>query len=428
MENKDSHVSIIGLGYVGLPLAAQAAAKGYDVMGIDVNESRISSLQKGEVVSEDERTNTLLAETSLAFSSLMADIAGSDIVVICVPTPVTHDANPDLGPLRLACVSIGKNLQKGQLIILESTVNPGVTEEHVIPLLEQHSDLKAGIDFKVAYCPERINPGDEQWHVGNIPRVVGGLDDESLERAYAFYDTIVDAEIKRMGSLREAEAVKVVENCFRDINIAFVNELACSFDTLGIDVVNVIDGAATKPFSFMPHYPGCGVGGHCIPVDPYYLISYAKEHGFTHELLSMGREINSRMPTYTVELLDRFVQKQSYRPKHVTVGVLGLSYKANVGDTRESASFEIIKELEKRKYGIETYDPYVLEESSQQSLEALLAQSDVLIVATGHREFTEKLTPETLVSNRIDALIDGRNIFDAQSFKDHNIYYKGIGR
>ncbi|MEP7162643.1 MAG: nucleotide sugar dehydrogenase, partial [Candidatus Moraniibacteriota bacterium] len=261
-----------------------------------------------------------------------------------------------------------------------------------------------------------------------IPRVVGSFGATGLEKAIAFYRSIVDGEIRPMRSIREAEAVKIVENSFRDINIAFVNELARSFDILGIDTKDVIQGAATKPFAFMAHYPSCGVGGHCIPVDPYYLIERAKKSGFDHKFLKIAREINNSMPSYTVELLQDALNEIKEPLNGSIVGVLGLAYKANIDDLRESPALEIIEELKKHKAVIKTFDPHVIKLSSEASLETLLAGATALVLATDHREFKEGITPDILKENGIRVIIDGKNCLDKQAFEKAGIIYKGIGR
>ena len=319
-------VSIVGLGYVGLPLAILADQKNYQVVGIDTDLKKIDALSKKVSPFLDEKISEDLKNHNITISSNFEDIQKSSITIICVPTPVDEDYIPDLSPVKNACQNIAPHLQKGHLVILESTVNPGVSEDVVIPILEEISGFKCGEDFSLAHCPERINPGDKKWTVENIPRVVGATDGIGLKKAAEFYRSIISGEIKEMNTIKEAEAVKVVENSFRDINIAFVNELAMSFDNLGIDVVNVIDGAATKPFAFMAHYPGCGVGGHCIPVDPYYLIEYARKHGFQHDFLSMARKVNNKMPKYTADKVAEGLNKRKIAINGTKVAVLGLSY------------------------------------------------------------------------------------------------------
>ena len=292
-------VAVIGLGYVGLPLAVRAVERGYAVVGFDTHQEKIARINRQECPIEDASLEALLKRFPFEATDRPGRLNEADIVLICVPTPVDEMYYPDLEPVISAATLSATHLKPGALVVLESTVNPGVSEEVIMPLFEKHGH-RIGKDVFLAHCPERINPGDEKWNVTNIPRVVGSVDAPGLEKALEFYRSIVDGEIRPMKSIREAEAVKVVENSFRDINIAFVNELARSFDVLGIDVKDVIQGAATKPFSFMPHYPSCGVGGHCIPVDPYYLIERAKKSGFDHRFLKIAREINNAMPAYSV--------------------------------------------------------------------------------------------------------------------------------
>ena len=230
-------------------------------------------------------------------------ISGSDVYIVCVPTPVLNDYTPDLEPVKTATSIISKYLQKNQIVVIESTINPGVCEEVVKPILEDNTGMLAGVDFDIAHCPERINPGDPVWNVYNIPRNIGSTRQEVTKSIAELYRSFISNEINEMPDLKTTEATKIIENTFRDINIAYVNELAKSFDVLGIDLVTVIKGASNKPFAFMPHYPSCGVGGHCIPVDPYYLIERAKKSGFDHKYLKLAREINNSMPNYTIDLL-----------------------------------------------------------------------------------------------------------------------------
>jgi UDP-N-acetyl-D-glucosamine dehydrogenase len=293
----------------------------------------------------------------------------------------------------------------------------------VIPLNEKESGLTVNQDFYVTHCPERINPGDKKWSVENIPRVVGSSNDVGLKKSVAFYESIVDAPIKPMGSLKEAEACKVVENSFRDINIAFVNELARSFTKLGINVKNVIDGAATKPFAFMPHYPSIGVGGHCIPVDPYYLIEYARDYGFEHEFLSLARTINNGMPLFTVEQLTDALNEIGLTLKDTRIALLGLSYKANVADDRESPSYKVITILKDKGAKVKTFDPYILEKSSVKSLEATLSDAEAVVIAVNHKEFLDI----DFKKHGIKVVIDGKNCLDGEHIKKQGITYKGIG-
>jgi UDP-N-acetyl-D-glucosamine dehydrogenase len=424
MENKT--LAVVGMGYVGLPLAVQAAIKGWTVTGIDIDEEKVNEINKGNVPFGDKLLELELNKVKIIATSDFKQVRGQDVVVVCVPTPIFDNKLPNYGPLENACKNIALRLTRGTLVIIESTVNPGVCEEIVLPILEKYSGIERS-EILLAHCPERINPGDDSWRVANIPRVVGGLNQESTKLAFDFYRSIIDAEIRQMGSLKEAEAVKIVENSFRNINIAFVNELAQSFSKLGIDVVKVIEGAATKPFAFMAHFPGCGVGGHCIPVDPYYLIDYAKKNGYKHRFLSLACKVNEEMPEYTVELLRQELEKQEKYLEGAHVAVLGLSYKANIGDVRESPSFRIIETLKASGVGVKVYDPFVSDEHSVDNFDSTLEGVDAIIVATGHDKFLD-LSPKDLANRKIKILIDGRNCLNKDDFIDAGISYRGIGR
>jgi len=420
-------VSVIGLGYVGLPLAVRASEKQYTVIGFDLDEEKIKKLKAGKRIWKDTYLEENFSIYPFNATTNQKDIASADIHIICVPTPVDVAHHPDLGPVIGACEIVATETKKGALVILESTVNPYVSEEVVRPIFEKHGFV-IGKDIFISHCPERINPGDSKWNVTNIPRVVGSFDKQGLEMSLQFYRSIVDADIRPMKTIREAEAVKILENSFRNINIAFVNEIARSFDKLDIDVKDVIDGAATKPFAFMAHYPSCGIGGHCIPVDPHYLVERAKASGFDHEFLKLAIKTNDEMPEYAVERLQDALNENKMPMKGTVVGVLGLSYKANVEDVRESPSFEIIKHLKKHYAKVETFDPYVKAGSSMKSLEAILKKSQAIIVATNHQEFVEMITPALLKKYGIKVVVDGKNCLDRAAFKKSGIIYKGIGR
>lgn len=420
-------ISVVGLGYVGLPLALLAEEKGYKVSGITKSKSSADKINDKKTSIVDSLVVSKLKKSHIAASTNFSSIVGSEIVIICVPTPVTKTHMPDLTPLISACKKIGQNLSKNQLVVLESTVNPGVSEEIVIPILEKESGLAVGKDFYFAFCPERINPGDNTWTIENIPRVLGANDLKSLQLAYKFYTSILLAPVKKMQSVKEAEAVKIVENSFRDVNIAFVNELAKSFSVLGIDIKNVLDGADTKPFSFLRHNPGIGVGGHCIPVDPYYLIRSMKKKGFSHEFLKMARKINNSMASYAVELLAESFKNQGAQLKGQIVGILGISYKPNIADTRESPTYKVLAELKRRGAQVLTYDPFVISESSEKSLESILEKSRAIILVTAHKKFLS-ITPTVLKKHKVKIIIDGRNALDRELFHSSEVIYKGIGR
>ena len=421
-------ISVLGLGYVGLPLAAAIAKlTDHNVQGYDIDSSKVNSIKQGISPIDDEQCAKDLKEITLNVSDESSSLDSTDIFIVCVPTPVLDDYMPDLTPVIGAVTEVCNHLQKGNVIIVESTINPGVCDEVLIPLVEKKTGMKAGVDFDLAHCPERINPGDTKWNVYNIPRNVGSTNAEATKRTADLYREFIDAEINEMPSLKTAEATKIIENTFRDINIAFVNELAKSFDVLDIDLKTVIDAAANKPFAFMPHYPSCGVGGHCIPVDPYYLIERAKQSGFDHKFLKLAREINNSMPAYTIGLLADGLNEFAKSIKGTKIALLGLSYKANVGDLRQSPSLVMQKELEEKGADLIIFDPHFPNRSNVASLDEALAQATAIIIATDHTEF-KTITPELLQAKGVNVVIDGKNCLDKAAFDNSSVAYKGIGR
>ncbi len=427
-RRKKEIVSIIGIGYVGLPLACLAAEKGYEVIGIGKDPKKINQINKGvSPIKGDAELDHWVSQQLFTATTKYDSLPNSDIIIICVPTPVDKNHNPDLTPVREASKKVAKCLKKGQLVIMESTVNPGVCEEVILPILEKGSGLVGGKDFYLAHAPERINPGDPHWNVRNIPRCVGALSKKGLQLAVKFYRKIIEGEIRPMQSIKAAEATKIIENSFRDINIAFVNELAKSFEVLGIDLVDVIDGAKTKPFAFMAHYPSCGVGGHCIPVDPYYLIERARVAGFDHKFLKLAREINNSMPAYTVNTLMKALNQIKKPLNGTKVAVLGLSYKANVDDLRESPALKVIELLKKEGADVIQYDPYFPDMSDVQSIEAALKKAEAAVVVTDHNEFKE-LDPKLFNKLGVKVVVDGKNCLPKKAFAKTKVIYRGIGR
>lgn len=420
-------ISIIGLGYVGLPLAILARERGLSVRGFDVDIEKNRSIADGSVSYLTKEEQASLRKRPLTVSHTPEVLADASIYVVCVPTPVDETGDPDLGPLEAACRSIAPHLSRGNLVIIESTVNPGACERVALSILERGSGLKGERDFFFAHCPERINPGDERWDVRTIPRVLGGLGPKSLARAKQFYESVIEGTVFPMTSIKEAEAVKMVENTFRDVNIAFVNELAMSFDKAGIDLTNVLEGAKTKPFGFVQFAPGCGVGGHCIPVDPYYLIKYGRENGFEHRFLVTARKINGAMPHYTVNRLGEALDEHGQTLSGSTIALLGLSYKRDVPDMRESPALEIKEELEARGAHVQAFDPLVPEESNTQSLKEALTGADAVVVATDHEEFCG-MGPDAFLAHDIRIVIDGRNCLEKTEIEAAGITYRGIGR
>lgn len=423
----DHSVTIIGLGYVGLPLALQAQRCGYEVRGFDIDAEKIRGIQSGSPSFLSDEENQALSKKRIRASDDESILDGSSIFVICVPTPVHEGGEPDLAPLIGASEAVARHLKRGDMVIVESTVSPGVCEKISLSILETVSGLTGERDFAFAHCPERINPGDEEWDVRTIPRVLGGLGPKSLARAKRFYEAVIEGSIHPMGSIAEAEAVKMVENAFRDVNIAFVNELAMSFAKAGIDISNVLDGAGTKPFGFVRYTPGCGVGGHCIPVDPYYLIRYGRENGFEHRFLVAAREINSTMPHYTVDLLERTLEEKGQSLSGSTIALLGLAYKRDVSDLRESPALYIQEELIERGAHVRAYDPFVPERSDAGTIEEVLQGATAVMLATDHLAFSD-LHPKQLTANGIEVLIDGRNFLSKETFTKAGITYRGIGR
>lgn len=421
-------ISVIGLGYVGLPLAAAIAIKTDNmVYGFDKSKTQIDKIKNNICPIDDFQCEEDLKTADFEVSDSDVILNDSDIYIICVPTPVLDDYTPDLEPVKTAVGTVAKYLKKGQYVVIESTINPGVCEEVAKPILEEISGLQAGVDFDIAHCPERINPGDPKWNVYNIPRNIGSTRKEATKFLADFYRSFITGEINEMPDLKTTEATKIIENTFRDINIAYVNELAKSFDVLGIDLITVIKGASNKPFAFMPHFPGCGVGGHCIPVDPYYLIERAMKSGFDHKYLKLAREINNSMPYYTVELLIKALNFNEMPLKNTKIGLLGLAYKANIGDLRESPALVIKSLLEKAGASLEIFDPYYTEMNTVASTEEILSKVYAILIATDHKEF-RAISAHQLKENNIKIVIDGKNCLDKDEIKRNNIYYKGIGR
>lgn len=432
-KKANKKTAIVGLGYVGLPVALLAAEKGWQVVGVDNVAAKVSAINAGRAPMKDRALSAALKKYPISATTDYAAAADAAVIVICVPTPVTADNAPDLEPLNSAIRGLRPHLRPGQVLIVESTINPGVMDEAVVPLLKERRDLPLDSDgadknvLYIAHCPERINPGDRRWTVRNIPRVIGATTNKGVRLAKAFYDSILEAPVKVMASINEAEAVKILENTFRDINIAYVNEMAKSFDKLGIDIEHVIAGAATKPFAFLPHYPGNGVGGHCISVDPYYMIERGRQAGFDHAFLKLARRINDSMPEYTVGVMDAAAAALKLSAS-TPVALLGLSYKKNTDDLRESPAVEIKKLLGKKKMPLRVFDPFSPAQSNVASLKEALAGGVIVMLGTNHDELVSALTPAALVKAGVKLVIDGKNALDAEGIAKLGISYYGIGR
>src|SRR3989344_2349466 len=428
MSNGIKSIAIVGLGYVGLPLALTAAERGFQVIGIDINSEHIPSLSAGTTHFRSQDINEKVARlhTSIEWSTDPRAITKADAAIICVPTPVDEHHKPDLHPLIGASKAVAENMHDGQLIVVESTISPGTMEDVILPILENNGK-KCGQHFNLAHCPERIDIGNKKYSLTTIPRVIGGITKECTERAARMYDHIIDAPITRLKTIKAAETAKIVENTFRDVNIALVNELARAFDTMGIDILDVIRGAATKPFAFMPHYPGSGTGGHCIPVDPYYLIERSRENGFTHRFLSMARTINEEMPAYTVQRAADALAQQGKKMMGSRIAVLGLAYKPEIDDIRESPALVIIEILKRAGAFVDAYDPHVPASSTVQNLSAAIKDKDCIIIATAHNEFC-RMNAELLKKHNVKVVVYGRNCLDKEELIAAGIIYRGIGR
>ncbi|MBF85235.1 MAG: UDP-N-acetyl-D-glucosamine dehydrogenase [Acidobacteria bacterium] len=359
LRGRSATVGVIGLGYVGLPLLVEFAKAGFSTIGFDVDHARVERIGRGESDIPDVATEELVAAVEAGRLLATTDVrrlTEVDTVNICVPTPLRKTKDPDLSFVAAATESVGAHLQAGQLIILESTTYPGTTEEVVQPRLER-GGLKVGRDFFLAFSPERVDPGNAEWRTANIPKVVGGIDPASTELAAALYQQIVDTVVP-VSSTRVAEMVKLLENTFRAVNIGLVNELALMCRDLGVNVWEVIDAAKTKPFGFMPFYPGPGLGGHCIPIDPFYLSWKARQNGFESRFIELAGHINGRMPRYVLERISDALNTVGKPLKGSTIHLFGIAYKANVGDTRESPAIDLAQLLRARGASLSYSDPY----------------------------------------------------------------------
>jgi UDP-N-acetyl-D-glucosamine dehydrogenase len=351
-------IGIIGLGYVGLPLAVAFAEAGEQVVAIDVDESKITAIEAGESYIEDITSERLQAALpNIEAWSHFAPLARADAVLICVPTPLTSNREPDLQPLISAGKALGNVVQRGQLVVLESTTYPGTTREQLVPLLE-HRGLAVGDGLNVAFSPERVDPGRTDYTLRTTPKVVGGLTPECTERAVEIYEKVCD-EVIRVSSPEAAEMSKLLENIFRSVNIAMVNELAMLADRMGLDIWEVIDAAATKPYGFMRFEPGPGMGGHCLPVDPFYLAWRAREFHMSTEFIELAGKINQQMPYYCVERIERALNDAAKAVRGSRIALLGVSYKGGVGDVRESPALRIMELLAERGAILSYHDPYV---------------------------------------------------------------------
>ncbi len=422
IDRKEAQIAIIGLGYVGLPLAVAFAKNGFSVTGIDVDEAKVAAVNRGESYINDISTAELTRWTTagqdggrIVATTDYAALSEMDAAIICVPTPLNKTRDPDVRFLIAAGKSIARYLHPGMVIVLESTTYPGTTEELLLPMLEKGGDGaqrgKVGEDFFLAFSPERIDPGRTDWTVETTPKVVGGITPDCLDVASALYDQAV-ASVVPVSSPAAAEMTKLLENTFRAVNIALVNEVALMCDKLGLDVWEVIDAAATKPYGFMKFTPGPGVGGHCIPLDPHYLSWKLKTLNYNARFIQLAGEINSDMPRYWVEKVQDALNEAEKPVKNSRVLVLGVAYKKDIDDIRESPALDIIALLKAKGADVRYHDPHVPEFSyddfsltSEPDLDAALAAADCVMIVTDHSAYDWRKVIE-----RVPLLVDTRHV------------------
>ena len=430
IKNRDEKISLIGLGYVGMPIAA-AFAKKADVIGFDISKEKVELYKKG-IDSTKEVGDDVIKHTTVEFTADDNRLKEAKFHIVAVPTPVNADYTPDLKPVESASRTVGRNLTKGSIVVFESTVYPGVTEEICIPILEKESGMKCGEDFKVGYSPERINPGDKVHRLETIVKVVSGMDEESLDIIAKVYELVVYAGVHRAESIKVAEAAKVIENSQRDINIAFMNELSIIFNKMGIDTKAVLKAAGTK-WNFLNFFPGL-VGGHCIGVDPYYLTYKAEQLGYHSQIILSGRRINDDMGKYVVENLIKNLIKADVPVKDAKVAILGFTFKENCPDTRNTRVIDIVNEL--KEYGINPMisDPKADAEEAKREYGIVfdlideIEGMDALVVSVGHDQFLKldqndynKFFKEG--SNDSKVLLDIKGILDRKEYESEGYRY-----
>ncbi len=415
ITSKKAFVGVIGIGYVGLPLAVEKAKAGFNVIGFDIQKKRVDMVNSGknyigDVVDSDLKR--LVEEKKLMATTDFDELLKCDVVTICVPTPLDKFKQPDLTYIINSTREVEKRLHKGMLVTLESTTYPGTTNEVVLPILEK-TGLKVGKDFYLAFSPERVDPGNLIYKTKNTPKIVGGVTAECTKHAKAMYEAILDAPVKVVSSPREAEMAKILENTFRIVNIALANEMAIVSERMGINYWEVVDAAASKPFGFMPFYPGPGVGGHCIPIDPFYLTYKAREYDYHTRLIELAGEINDSMAEYVVERLSDLLNERKKCFKGSKILIMGVTYKGDIDDLRESPALKVIEHLEKKHADVLYYDPYIPEFSHNGKnykradlTQELLKSLSAAIITTAH---TKRVDYKFLLENT-PVVFDTKNV------------------
>jgi UDP-N-acetyl-D-glucosamine dehydrogenase len=381
-------IGVVGLGYVGLPLVVAFAEAGEDVIAVDVDQRKIDALNAGESYVEDIPSEVLRAVLpKIEASTHYAPLARTEAVIICVPTPLTDNREPDLGPLEQSAEALAHVVQRGQLIVLESTTYPGTTRELLVPAIEKHSSLTVGVDLNVAFSPERVDPGRTDYTLRNTPKVIGGITEACGDRAVELYERVCE-NIVRVSTPEAAEMTKLLENIFRSVNIALVNELSILADRMGIDIWEVVDAADTKPYGFMRFEPGPGMGGHCLPVDPFYLTWRARQFQMSTEFIELAGKINQQMPYHCVERIELALNEVAKPVKGSKIAILGVAYKGGIGDIRESPALRIIDVLAKRGADVVYHDEFVpnlrKQGLSNTELDDALEDADAVVLVTAH--------------------------------------------
>lgn len=428
---REDKIAVVGLGYVGMPIAVAFASKNIDVIGFDNNEKKIKMYKDG-IDPTNEVGNDVIKETRMVFTADEKELEKARFIIVAVPTPVNQDHTPDLLPVENASITIGKNLSKGSIVVYESTVYPGVTEDICIPILERESGLKCGVDFKVGYSPERINPGDRVHTLNNIRKIVSGMDVECCNQIKDVYDIVIEVGTYPVSSIKTAEAIKVVENSQRDINIAFMNELAMVFDRMGIDTNEVVDGMNTK-WNALGFRPGL-VGGHCIGVDPYYFTYEAEKLGYHSQIILNGRIVNDSMGTFVADIAIKKMIEAGQAPKKSKVAIMGLTFKEDCPDVRNSKVVDIVKRLQ--EFGIEPIvtDPWASYDDAMHEYGISLCEMDeikdvdCIIIAVAHSQYRKKSIIDLKkvyrdIDDSCKVLLDVKGLYSIDSLHEAGVNY-----
>ena len=412
IQTRKAKIGIIGMGYVGIPLGLEFEKAGFTIIGFDKDKKRVDDINNGKQVMKHISSNLMsefIKSNRATATTDFTKIQEADCLILCVPTPLDEHEQPDMSYVESATNEISKNISKGQLIVLESTTYPGTTREIVMPLLEQ-SNLKAGKDFFLAYSPEREDPGNKEFSVSKIPKVIGGYTNNCLQMTCELYDTIVSETVK-VSSMETAESTKLMENIFRAVNIAMVNELKLVFDRMGVNIWEVIDAAKTKPFGFMPFYPGPGMGGHCIPIDPFYLSWKAKEFNTEAKFIELAGEINRKMTENIAHRVGKALNDDKKSIRESKILIIGLAYKKDIDDIRESPAIKIMDLLKYKGAKIDYHDPFVNEFRNLRSIDLTtknIQKYDLLIITTDHSEIDYEM-----IGKHASLVVDTRNIMSS---------------